>query len=240
MEKKQKALLISSNILLILFVAFTIIVKYVDLGVVAIDNIQQVGLSHINKFFLEKLDISDTWYKITNYLGYFAILCAIGFVILALIQWIKTKSLKKVDKKLYILFVFYAVVILFYILFELVSINYRPRLIGGELEKSYPSSHTMLAICIFGSCIIMLGRLIKNKKVLIICGTLLSLLIAVIVIGRLLSGVHWFTDILGGVILSLGLLLLFNFFINLFSDKKTTISSPEKQSDAEPTKEENK
>ena len=43
----------------------------------------------------------------------------------------------------------------------------------------------------------------------------------VLMVGRLLSGVHWLTDIIGGVLISLGLLFLFAGVRNLLGEGKT-------------------
>ena len=83
-------------------------------------------------------------------------------------------------------------------------------LTDGALEASYPSSHTMLVICIMGTAIMQFRRLLPEKKGLrIFLDGAAVLLIVVTVVGRLLSGVHWFTDILAGVLLSSALVMLY-------------------------------
>jgi undecaprenyl-diphosphatase len=105
---------------------------------------------------------------------------------------------------------FYALVICCYVFFEVVVINFRPVLVEGQLEASYPSSHTVLTVCIMGTAALQLHRLLQNKKPLRIGAEILAVLIAgVTVVGRLLSGVHWFTDIVGGLLLSAALLVLY-------------------------------
>ena len=83
---------------------------------------------------------------------------------------------------------------------------------NGFIEASYPSSHTLMTICLCGSSILINKKLFNNKVIKIV--NILSFIIIVITIfGRLISGVHWFTDIVGGVLISLALLMsLYSFF----------------------------
>ena len=155
-----------------------------------------------------------TWYVITDWLGIFPILMSMVYAIIGLKQLIKRKSIRKVDKEIIILGIFYIAVISIYILFEKYIINYRPILMNGFLEASFPSSHTLMTICLCGSSIIINNRLFKNKFTKIL--NFISLFIIVItIIGRLISGVHWFTDIIGGVLISSFLLMLFYSAVNI-------------------------
>jgi undecaprenyl-diphosphatase len=125
-----------------------------------------------------------------------------------------------VDNHILALGVFYVVVALTYILFEVLVINHRPVLIEGVLEASYPSSHTMLSICILGSAIIEIKKLFKNKKKLVITLDAISIVVMVIIVlGRLLSGMHWFTDIIGGILISLALVFIFHGVLKLIEKK---------------------
>ena len=109
--------------------------------------------------------------------------------------------------------VVYVLVILTYVLFEKIPFNYRPVVLDPTegLEPSYPSTHTMLILTIFGTVISLLGDYFKNAKLVLLLKILCLVIMAITIVGRLVCGVHWFTDIAGGVIISL-------FFINLFKD----------------------
>ena len=72
----------------------------------------------------------------------------------------------------------------------------------NELEASYPSSHTMLAICVCGSSLLASYSIVKNKKIRIILNIAAWGIMLVVIASRLLSGVHWFTDIIGGILIS--------------------------------------
>ena len=157
---------------------------------------------------------NPTIYKITEILGYLALLVVGVYGLIGLYQLIKRKSLKKVDKEIIILGIFYVVVICIYVLFEKVVINYRPVILDGILEASFPSSHTLLAICVCGSGIIVNNKIFNDYKYINIINKCLIVLLILIVIGRLISGVHWLSDIFGGVIIACTLLYTFNYFIN--------------------------
>lgn len=153
------------------------------------------------------------WYKLTQLLGVAAIAVAAVFAVVGFIQLVQRKSLLKVDKKILMLGVIYILVILLYVLFEKVPFNYRPVVLDPAegLEPSYPSTHTMIILTIFGTAIGVIGDYLKNAKLVLLLKIICLVIMAVTIVGRLICGVHWFTDIAGGVIISL-------FFINLFKD----------------------
>ena len=134
-------------------------------------------------------------------------------------QIIRYKSLKKVDKRLIYLGIFYVVMLIVYVLCDKIVINYRPILEDGVLESSFPSSHTLLAICVCATSLLISKYYIKNENVLKIFNILTYILMIVLVVGRLLSGVHWLTDIIGGIIISAFLVYLYYSFI--YTYKKT-------------------
>ena len=104
---------------------------------------------------------------------------------------------------------FYILVISAYILFEMLAVNYRPVLIDGYLEASYPSSTTLLVMCVMPASVMQLNTRIKNKNIRNIISVVIYAFMAFMVIGRFVSGVHWLTDIVGGIILSAGLVMLY-------------------------------
>ena len=204
MNKKKRNFVIST-ILIILAVVFTILVKVVDVKYVGV-NETSIGFATLNQFVFKITGVNIIWYHITDWLGIIPIFMAMVYSLIGLIQLIKRKSLFKVDKEIIILGLFYLIVISLYVLFEKVIINYRPILMNGFLEASYPSSHTLMTICLCGSSIIINKKLFKNKIANII--NVLSLIIIIItVIGRLISGVHWFTDIIGRILISVALIM---------------------------------
>lgn len=209
MKKKSKRYLVLAGTLFLLFAVFTGLVTTVDVRPIGPQN-SFVGLATLNQKMLDWLGVNPTWYKITDEIGVFALLVAGGFAVLGLSQLLRRKSLWKVDASILLLGIFYVLTAALYLLFETVIINYRPILLDGRLEASYPSSHTILVICVMGTAILQFRRMFHAKRGL--CAALVgaSLLLTVLtVFGRLISGVHWFTDILGGVLLAFALVALY-------------------------------
>ena len=204
MNKKKRNFFIST-ILILLAVVFTILVKVVDVKQVGVNG-TSIGFATLNQFVFKTTGVNMIWYHITDWLGLVPIFMAMAYALVGLIQLIKRKSLFKVDKEIIILGLFYIVVISLYIFFEKVIVNYRPILMNGFLEASYPSSHTLMTICLCGSSIIVNRKLFNNKIAKFV--NFLSLVVVLItVIGRILSGVHWFTDIIGGIFIGGALLM---------------------------------
>ena len=204
MNKKKRNFFIST-ILILLAVVFTILVKVVDVKQVGV-NETSIGFATLNQFVFKTTGVNMIWYHITDWLGLVPIFMAMVYSLIGLIQLIKRKSLFKVDKEIIILGLFYVVVISIYIFFEKVIVNYRPILMNGFLEASYPSSHTLMTICLCGSSIIVNKTLFNNKMVKF-ANVLSAVIIAITIIGRLLSGVHWVTDIIGGILIGVALLM---------------------------------
>ena len=209
MEKKNKKRLVLGASLVVAFVLWTILVCFVDVRAIGPEG-SSVGFAALNGFVHELTGVNWFLYTITDWLGIVPIAVALVFAILGLVQLIKRKSLWKVDHCILALGVFYIVVMAAYIFFEVVVINYRPTLIDGYLEASYPSSTTMLVMCVMPTAAMQLNVRIKNT-VLRRCAVItIVAFTAFMVIGRLVSGVHWITDIIGGALLSAGLVTMYD------------------------------
>lgn len=206
----QKRIYLSIGFILA-FGIWTVLLGLVDVQAIG-PNGSSVGFATLNGWVHERIGVCFLLYTITDWLGLVPIAVALAFAVLGVCQWIKRKSLLKVDRSLFVLGAFYIAVIVAYIFFEMVVINYRPVLINGYLETSYPSSTTMLVACVMPTAIMQLNSRIKNKtiKKCVIC--IISAFIAFMVIGRLVSGVHWFSDIIGGILLSAGLVTAYKTF----------------------------
>lgn len=195
--------------LLMAFVLWTAAICRVDVRAIGPEG-SFVGFAGINGFVHGLTGVCWELYDITDWLGLVPIFVCMGFGVLGLAQWVKRKSICKVDRDILVLGGFYIVTIVAYLFFESVAINYRPVLINGYLETSYPSSTTMLTMCVMPTGMMQLGGRIKNKVLRNIIVVSMIVFTAFMVIGRLLSGVHWFTDIVGGVLLSAGLVLMYD------------------------------
>ncbi|HCH6636429.1 TPA: phosphatase PAP2 family protein [Clostridioides difficile] len=204
----NKKIFFLTGLLFLTFLMFTFIIKEVDVQPIGPHN-SLVGLATLNKYIFDCFGVNLLWYNITDWLGVLAILTAFGFAVVGLYQLIKRKSLFKVDKEIMLLGIFYVIVILVYIFFENVIVNYRPIILETNLEASYPSSHTMIVICIMGTALLVFKHLLCNHLYQKISNVICISLIVITVLGRLISGVHWFTDIIGGILLSLALVMLY-------------------------------
>ena len=204
---KKKCLCISV-FMLVSFIIWTLLISFVDVKAIG-PNGSYVGFATLNGAF-HNLTGAHMWlYTVTDWLGLIPIAICLGFAIFGLAQWIKRKRFLKVDSSILALGGFYLTVMATYILFEYVVINRRPVLINGYLEASYPSSTTMLVMCVMPTALMQLSSRIKNKILRSILTYLIIGFTAFMVIGRLVSGVHWITDIIGGALVSLGLVLMY-------------------------------
>ena len=204
MKKKRIKMLSMAVGLLVVFVAWTLLVKAVDVRPIGPEG-SKIGFSAFNSLVHRAVGVNMSLYVITDWLGLVPIATVLGFAALGLCQLIKRKSLLKVDRSIIILGGFYVVVAAVFLLFEVLAVNYRPVLIEGNLEASYPSSTTMLVLCVMPTAVMQLSSRIKSQPVKLALTLLIIVFIAFMVIGRILSGVHWITDIIGGALLSAGL-----------------------------------
>lgn len=219
MNKTKNNYLISL-VLLVIAVVFTILVTKVDVKTVEVKPIEgvtqegvlttEVGFATLNQAVSNKVGFSETFYKISKYAGYLALILVAFYGFTGLIELLQKKSLKGVNKVLYALAAFYVCVAIVYVVFEVLVINYRPVDLGEGLEASFPSSHTLLALCVCGSSLIVSKYVIKKenfKK----CLNIISWVVMILVVcTRILSGVHWITDIFGGVLISLFMIQVFS------------------------------
>ena len=214
MKKENQRNFCIATCMLLAFLLWTVAIQFVDVQAIGPQE-SSVGFATINQFVHNLTGVHMSLYTITDWLGLVPLMFVMGFGTLGLIQWIKRKHLLKVDYSILVLGGFYIVVMAAFVLFEVLVINYRPVLINGILEASYPSSTTMLVMCVMPTAIMQFDTRIKND-VLKRCVTYaITAFIVFMVIGRLVSGVHWFTDIIGGALLSTGLVLMYRAIISL-------------------------
>ena len=195
-------------ILLAAFVLWTAVVCIVD--VEAIGPMEtKVGFASLNEMIHRRIGVHMTLYAITDALSLFPLGLVVGFALLGLGQWIKRGNLMRVDRDILALGVLYAVVAALFVLFEIVVINYRPILIDGCAEASYLSSTTLLVLCVMPTAILQLRARMRYGRAREWITWLLAVFTVFMTVGRFLSGVHWFSDIVGGTLLSTGVVMLY-------------------------------
>lgn len=190
------------------FLLWTVAVRCVDVKAIGPLG-SMVGFATVNRFVHDLTGVHMPLYILTDWLSLIPLGFAIGFACLGMVQWIRRKHLLKVDRSILVLGGFYAVVIAVYALFETVVVNYRPVLIEGVLEASYPSSTTMFVVCVMQTAVLQLRFRMRNEVLKRIVTAAMTLFSALMVIGRLISGVHWITDIIAGLLLSGSLMRMY-------------------------------
>ena len=195
--------------LLVAFILWTVALCYVDMQAIG-PRESAVGFATLNGFVHRLTGVNMTLYAITDWLGLVPVAFGFGFAILGLSQWIKRKNILKVDSDILVLGGFYILVLAVYILFETVVINRRPVLINGYLETSYPSSTTLLVLCVMPTAALQLHNRVKAVILRNIITTTIAAFVVFVIGGRLLSGVHWFSDIVGGILLAGGLVVAYD------------------------------
>ena len=209
--EKTKKLFLWGACLLAGFIVFTLLLTVMDKRPVGPEG-SYVGFATINDWFHRLTGVHRFWYTFTKILGYLAILTAAGFAALTGVQFVRRgMDLRKVDQKLLLLMALYAATFVCYVLFEIVVVNCRPVLNAeGKLDASYPSTHTLLALCVFGSLPPQLVRFLKGQRQILFGARIATyVLLGCTVLGRLICGWHWLTDVLGGILLSAALLCFY-------------------------------
>ena len=206
----KKRYYITSAVFFFLFILLIVLLETVNVTDGGAEN-SLIGLSFINIPFHNFTGVNWTLYTISGITGNIALLVVPFFGLIGLYQLIKRKSLLKVDRGMLSLGGLYLITGIIYVLFTKITINYRPIIIPDEggLEASYPSSHTMLSFVIWGSAIMIINRYFQKNNANTVIKGICIIIFAITLIGRLFSGVHWFTDILGGIFISISLLSLF-------------------------------
>ena len=214
---KEKRNLLAGVGLIGVFALWTVLILYVDVQAVG-QNGTKIGLAGFNVWFHQLTGVHMTLYTITDWLGLVPIFICLCFGVLGLVQLVKRRSLLKVDRDILLLGAYYLLVIAFYLIFEMIPINYRPVLIEGRLEASYPSSTTLLVLSVIPTLMFQVHRRVSNTMIRKVAAVFVIAFSAFMVIGRLISGVHWATDIIGSVLLSSGIYMQYRSAV-LYSDK---------------------
>ena len=208
MNKSKKKSLLMGSISLAMFAVWTVLILTVDVQPLG-QNGTSIGFATFNCWFHHFTGVNMAIYTITDWMGLVPVVICLIFAGIGLVQLIKRRSIFRVDADIMILGVYFVIVFLAYAIFEIIPINYRPILIEGRMEASYPSSTTLLVLSVMLALVEQIKRRlsgIRVKQIITIAAIAFSVFM---VTGRLISGVHWFTDIVGGELLSAGLYMLY-------------------------------
>ena len=229
MKDNRKKIMITGAALLGGFILWTALILLVDVQPAG-QNGTNIGFAAFNTWFHQVTGVHMTIYTITDWLGFVPIIICMCFGVVGLVQWIRRKSLRKVDPDIILLGIYYILVIFGYVFFEMVPINYRPIPIDGHMEASYPSSTTLLVLSVMPTLKFQIDRRSENRTVRTVTTVFVTVFSAFMVIGRLIAGVHWATDIVGSVLLSTGLFLLYVSAV-LFTERKQHSESGKQKDD---------
>lgn len=219
MKKKEKKLLLLGFLLIVAFVIWTLLVQIVDVQPVG-QNGTNVGFATFNSWFHQLTGVHMAIYIITDWLGLIPVFVCILFGSIGLMQLIQRRSLLKVDIDFIFLGIYYVIVIGGYLIFEMIPINYRPILIEGIMEVSYPSSTTLLVLSVMPTLVFQANRRLKHVEMKKMIQFLTILFSSFMVVGRLISGVHWFTDIIGSIFFSTGVFCIYKAMVLLWYKEK--------------------
>ncbi len=208
MDRSKRKGFIWSGCLIPAFVLWTFLIQTADVQPAGVNG-TNVGFAAVNTWFHRLTGVHMRLYTVTDWLGLVPVAVCAGFGLLGLTQWIRRRSIAKVDGDILLLGGYYILVILGYLVFEMIPVNYRPVLIGGAMEASYPSSTTLLVLSVMPTLLFETNRRAKSRTVRRITAVFVVLFSVFMVIGRLAAGVHWLTDIVGSVLLSAGLYSLY-------------------------------
>lgn len=211
--------LITAVSLLFSFALWTLLILTIDVKPIGVNN-TDIGFATLNMWFHKLTGVHMPFYVITDWLSLFPLSVCALFAGIGLRQLIRRKSLKKVDTDIILLGVYYLLAIICFIGFEFVPINYRPILIEGVMEVSYPSSTTLLVLSVMPTLIFQAKRRFTNATFRNIVCKFTYLYSAFMIISRLFSGVHWLTDIVGGILLSVGLFLMYVTTVEIWENRK--------------------
>ena len=222
MKQNKKKHLWTGIWFLLTFLLWTTLIRCVDVQAAGPSG-TKIGFAAFNLWFHKLTGVHMTVYTITDWLGLVPIGVCLCFGAVGVVQMVRRKSLFRVDPDIILLGVYYILVILAYLVFEMIPINYRPILIGGALEASYPSSTTLLVVSVMPTLKLQIDRRTDNALVRNVTGIFVITFSALMIIGRLISGVHWATDIIGAVFLSTGLFLLYQFAVDVADHRREAI-----------------
>ncbi len=189
-----------AGVMLAAFVMWTVLVLTVNVKPTGPDGVT-VGLAGLNAGWWQSTGTHAWAEKISDWLGYLTLLMAVGLAVWQIVVAVRGRSLR-LARHWWVLDGVIIAAVACYLLFELVVINGRPLLVEGALKASYPSTHALLFATVLPWVAVIVGREVKNRPLVITVAVLCGVMALAGVILRAICGVHWFSDIIGGILLA--------------------------------------
>lgn len=201
MKDKKNIIII---VLSLLFVILCILVK-LDL----LSNIDE----SVYKFITSNMnDTTTNIYKVITFFG--STIFMVGLCVLLLVLFIILK------KNIYG-YIISGTLIFSTIMNNVIKVIIRRErpiyMIVRETTFSFPSGHTMASVSMYGILIYLINKSNMNKKLKIILSIILGMIPFMVATSRIYLGAHYFSDILGAIMLATIVLLISTKYIK---DKK--------------------
>lgn len=201
MKDKKNIIII---VLSLLFVILCILVK-LDL----LSNIDE----SVYKFITSNMnDTTTNIYKVITFFG--STIFMVGLCVLLLVLFIIIK------KNIYG-YIISGTLIFSTIMNNVIKVIIRRErpiyMIVRETTFSFPSGHTMASVSMYGILIYLINKSNMNKKLKIILSIILGMIPFMVATSRIYLGAHYFSDILGAIMLATIVLLISTKYIK---DKK--------------------
>ena len=201
MKDKKKIIII---VLSLLFIVLCILVK-LDL----LSNIDE----SVYKFITSNMnDTTTNIYKVITFFG--STIFMVGLCVLLLVLFIILK------KNIYG-YIISGTLIFSTIMNNVIKVIIRRErpiyMIVKETTFSFPSGHTMASVSMYGILIYLINKSNMNKKLKIILSIILGMIPFMVATSRIYLGAHYFSDILGAIMLATIVLLISSKYIK---DKK--------------------
>ena len=221
---KQRAYIYTTvaGVLLAAFLILTVLLTCVDVRAAG-ESGAEVGFATLNEAVFDALGQNELCLKASELCGILMLAAVGAFGVTGFVQVIRRKGILRADPELYVMAGGLVLLAAVYVLFEIVVINCRPVLDEGELAASYPSSHTMLAVAVAGMGMAYLQIRAKKGALAYTLYGLPNVASVATVVLRLLSGVHWLTDIVGGVLLGLVITFVYLAVCTYMAHKKECV-----------------
>ena len=186
----------------VIFILFTIMVTALDGQTV---DGHRLGLATMNGWWRDLVGVNAAWRVVSDVVAVGTVFGAVGLLIVQIVAVVRGRGLRPVVRDWWGVDLVLISLGICYGLFQIVVINYRPLLMHGVAEASYPSSHVLLFATVWPLLILTLWRMTKRRWVRVTVMVVGMMVMLAGIVARALSGYHWLSDLVGGVLLGVTL-----------------------------------